>query len=169
MSQQLGAPDFSRQRSSYGGQMSSGGDAMSGGSGSTYGKGSQRRGKNMSKANKDSSHGQQQPAVMNYPEPPIRTVENPYVAKKLSNKELGEMEVLLREVRNILNKLTPQNISKLTDDLLNLNISNEDQLKGTIDIIFEKVKLNIDNLKKSFLMNKKCLNNKIKYCYIFFV
>ena len=67
------------------------------------------------------------------------TDENPYVAKNLINIELDEMEILLSEVRNILNKLTPQNISKLTVDLLNLPITNEDRLKGCVDIIFEKV------------------------------
>ena len=138
-------------------QMSS--EQMSGGSGSTYGKGSygKGRGKNMSKANKDSSHGSQPPAVINFPDVPIRTVENPYVAKKLTNIELDEMEVLLREVRNILNKLTPQNISKLTADLLNLAITNEDRLKGCIDIIFEKVntfsKQNICDTQNKFFFN----------------
>ncbi len=65
--------------------------------------------------------------------------EKPYVPKKISNQEMNDTEDLFREVRNILNKLTPQNIQKLTLNLINLPINNEDRLKGAIDIIFEKV------------------------------
>jgi translation initiation factor 4G len=88
--------------------------------------------------NKDSVE-RQPPAVINLPERIVlKTVENPYVIKKLTNAELNEQDELLREVRNILNKLTPQNLQKLTSDLINLGINNEDRLKGAIDIIFEK-------------------------------
>ena len=69
----------------------------------------------------------------------IRKTENPYVIKKLTNAELNEEEELFREVRNILNKLTPQNLQKLTISLINLPITTESRLKGSIDIIFEKV------------------------------
>ena len=69
----------------------------------------------------------------------IRKTDNPYVIKKLTNAESNEEEELFREVRNILNKLTPQNLQKLTVSLINLPITTESRLKGSIDIIFEKV------------------------------
>jgi translation initiation factor 4G len=46
-------------------------------------------------------------------------------------------EEVFREVRNILNKLTRQNFVKLTGDLINLPINNEDRLKGLVEIIYE--------------------------------
>ena len=51
---------------------------------------------------------------------------------------MNENEELIREVRNILNKLTPQNLNKLTGDLINLAINTEERLKDSIDVIFEK-------------------------------
>lgn len=68
----------------------------------------------------------------------LKKVDNPYVIRKLTNKEQTELDDLFREVRNILNKLTPQNIQKLTSDLIALPINTEERLKGAIDIIFEK-------------------------------
>ena len=117
-----------------------------GGDGGGYGKGSMNKNKNkgsmnMNKMNKGSEGDRHQPpAVINLPEKIVlNTVENPYVIKKKTTQvELNEHEELLREVRNILNKLTPQNLQKLTGDLINLPINNEDRLKGSIDIIFEK-------------------------------
>jgi translation initiation factor 4G len=46
-------------------------------------------------------------------------------------------EEVFREVRIILNKLTRQNFVKLTGDLINLPINNEDRLKGLVEIIYE--------------------------------
>ena len=55
------------------------------------------------------------------------------------NAQLDETEKALRGVRAILNKLTPQNFQKLVGDLVNLEINADDnRLRGTIDIIFEK-------------------------------
>jgi len=67
--------------------------------------------------------------------------EKPFTPKKLmqtQSVESNETEYLFREVRNILNKLTQQNLQKLTSNLINFPINNEDRLKGTIDIIFKK-------------------------------
>ena len=64
----------------------------------------------------------------------LNRVENPYQVKRT----LDENEALLRDVRNILNKLTPQNLNKLTSDLINLPINTQERLEGAIDIIFEK-------------------------------
>lgn len=69
---------------------------------------------------------------------PLKRTENPYVIKKMTDKQISEHEELIREVRNILNKLTPQNLTKLTGDLINLPINTEDRLKDSIDVIFEK-------------------------------
>ena len=69
----------------------------------------------------------------------LKRAENPYVVKTRANEILSENEELLRQVRNILNKLTPQNINKLTNDLIKLPINSEDRLRGSIEIIFEKV------------------------------
>jgi translation initiation factor 4G len=72
---------------------------------------------------------------------PLHKTATPYIPVSLSNKgraALDENDEMLREVRNILNKLTPQNLNKLTADLVNLAINTEERLKGAIDIIFEK-------------------------------
>jgi translation initiation factor 4G len=121
------------------------GGSMGGDGGGSYGKGSMNKNKqkgsmNMNKMNKGSEGDRHQPpAVINLPEKiMLNTVENSYVIKqKTSQVELNEHEELLREVRNILNKLTPQNLQKLTGDLINLSINNEDRLKGLVEIIFE--------------------------------
>jgi hypothetical protein len=58
---------------------------------------------------------------------------------KMVNTQLDETERVLRGVRTILNKLTPQNFQKLVSDLFQMKINaNEDRFRGTIDIIFEK-------------------------------
>jgi hypothetical protein len=110
-----------------------------------YGKGSRKGIKNSNKmGGKDSSYGGPNPTqstihIQLEKDLQLRTTENKYIVKKYSSLELNETEELLREVRNILNKLTPQNLQKLTSDLIQLQINNEERLKGAIDIIFEKV------------------------------
>ena len=68
----------------------------------------------------------------------LKKTETPYIIKKLATENVNEEEELFRETRNILNKLTPQNLQKLTASLINLPITTEHRLKGCIDIIFEK-------------------------------
>ena len=69
----------------------------------------------------------------------LSTVENAYKPVKMINAQLDDTEKVLRGVRAILNKLTPQNFQKLVGDLVNLEINADDnRLRGTIDIIFEK-------------------------------
>jgi translation initiation factor 4G len=69
----------------------------------------------------------------------LSTTENAYKPVKMVNTQLDETERVLRGVRTILNKLTPQNFQKLVSDLVQMEINvNEDRLRGTIDIIFEK-------------------------------
>lgn len=64
----------------------------------------------------------------------LNRVDNPYQVRR----NMDETEALMRDVRNILNKLTPQNMQKLTADLINLPITTQERLEGAIDIIFEK-------------------------------
>jgi len=68
----------------------------------------------------------------------LKKTETPYVIKKLASDNLNEDEELYRETRSILNKLTPENLQKLTVSLINLPITNEVRLRNCIDIIFEK-------------------------------
>lgn len=127
-------------RSSYAGRNSFGGNSMDRDSGYNN-KGSMRREYNKgSKKNKDSFHGNQPPVVINIHthEVKLKKSETPYIIKKLANEGIDEEEELFREVRTILNKLTPQNLQRLTASLINLPITTEYRLKGSIDIIFEK-------------------------------
>ena len=57
---------------------------------------------------------------------------------KILIEEMSDNE-LFRQIRNILNKLTPQSIQKLAFQLINLPINNEDRLTNLLSIIFEKV------------------------------
>lgn len=127
-------------RNSYAGRSSYGSSSMDRDSGYNN-KGSMRREYNKTpKKNKDSFHGNQPPVVINLQsnEIVLKKTETPYVIKKLAGEGLNEDEELYRETRSILNKLTPENLNKLTASLINLPITNEVRLKGAIDIIFEK-------------------------------
>ena len=46
---------------------------------------------------------------------------------------------LYKQVRAVLNKLTPQKFGTLIQQIMALKIDTEERLKGTIDLIFEKV------------------------------
>lgn len=45
---------------------------------------------------------------------------------------------MLRKVRSILNKLTPQMFHQLMKQVTDLTIDTEERLKGVIDLVFEK-------------------------------
>ena len=64
----------------------------------------------------------------------LNRVHNPYQIKR----HFDETETLLRDVRYILNRLTPTNLNKLTSNLINLPINTQERLEGAIDFIFEK-------------------------------
>ena len=49
------------------------------------------------------------------------------------------LQELYKKVRSILNKLTPQWFQTLVQQIMDLEIDNEERLKGTIDLVFEKV------------------------------
>jgi len=126
-------------RASYAGRSSFGGNSMDRDSGYNN-KGSMRRDYKGQKKNKESFHGNQPPVVINLQsqEVVLKKTETPYVIKKLAGETLNEDEELYRETRSILNKLTPENLQKLTSSLINLPITNENRLRNCIDIIFEK-------------------------------
>ena len=46
----------------------------------------------------------------------------------------------MKKMKALLNKLTPNNFSKLKDQVLGYSIDTEERLKGVIDTVFEKVK-----------------------------
>ena len=48
------------------------------------------------------------------------------------------LQELLRRVRSILNKLTPQMFQQLMKQVMELSIDTEERLKGVIDLVFEK-------------------------------
>ncbi|XP_067385039.1 eukaryotic translation initiation factor 4 gamma 1-like isoform X2 [Channa argus] len=52
--------------------------------------------------------------------------------------EQVKTQELLKRLRSILNKLTPQKFQELMKQVTELTIDTEDRLKGTIDLIFEK-------------------------------
>ena len=65
--------------------------------------------------------------------------------KTISGSVLGSLfrsnlfQIILRKVRSILNKLTPQKFQPLMVTFLSLEINSETRLRGVIDLIFEKV------------------------------
>ena len=82
--------------------------------------------------------------------------------KRKTQVELNERKELFSEVRSILNKLTPENLRKATVDLINLSINNEDRLKGSVEIIFEK---SIEEQANTQAYANLC---KVKYYYHYF-
>jgi translation initiation factor 4G len=87
-------------------------------------------------------HGSMQQKVIDVPsyqdvDKFIHKTENPYVLA-IHDPNLKGTEKVLRQVREILNKLTPQKFQKLANDLISLDINSEERLKGVIDVIFEK-------------------------------
>ena len=70
----------------------------------------------------------------------LRKSSNPYLIKSKLNMQLDQIEELIRQIRFILNKLTPTNMQKLVNELLNLPIADEKSLKRMADVIYTKVK-----------------------------
>lgn len=60
---------------------------------------------------------------------------------------------IFRKVRGILNKLTPEKFQKLSDDLLRIDLSTSNILKGVIFLIFEKA---LDEPKYSSMYAQLC-------------
>lgn len=60
------------------------------------------------------------------------------VAKEGLSEEQIKTEEILRKVRSILNKLTPQKFQTLTKQIMDLEIDTPERLESAIDLIFEK-------------------------------
>lgn len=68
----------------------------------------------------------------------ISRAANPWMAKR---GPLSEKERVLRTVKGILNKLTPEKFSVLVGQLLNTGIDSAEILKGVISLVFDKAVL----------------------------
>ncbi|XP_076817515.1 eukaryotic translation initiation factor 4 gamma 3-like isoform X2 [Clavelina lepadiformis] len=82
-------------------------------------------------------------SIKREPEPELKKSENPWMPSKLDSKatestEEAQTAEVLRQVRSILNKLTPQKFSPLMQKFQQLAINSEQRLRGVIDLIFEK-------------------------------
>lgn len=62
-------------------------------------------------------------------------------------------DLIFRKVRGLLNKLTPENFQKLSDDLLSTELNSSVILKGVIILIFEKA---LDEPKYSSMYAQLC-------------
>lgn len=65
----------------------------------------------------------------------LHHAKDPYRVKK--PEELGEDESIERELRFVLNRLTPQNFQKLVIKLLNLPINSEERLQQAVNLVFQ--------------------------------
>lgn len=63
---------------------------------------------------------------------------------------------LLRRVRSILNKLTPQMFQQLMKQVMELSIDTEERLKGVIDLVFEKA-ISEPNFSVAYANMCRCL------------
>lgn len=59
-------------------------------------------------------------------------------AEDLRSDEEKERDGVYKDFRVILNKLTPENFSKLTEDVKALTINSEDRVNGCMQMVFEK-------------------------------
>ncbi|XP_029973660.1 eukaryotic translation initiation factor 4 gamma 3-like [Salarias fasciatus] len=67
--------------------------------------------------------------------------------------EMLQTEDLLRQVRVILNKLTPERFDRLVEQVLELNIDSEERLSGVVDLVFQKA---IDEPSFSVMYGQLC-------------
>ncbi|KAF1670586.1 Eukaryotic translation initiation factor 4 gamma 1, partial [Pygoscelis papua] len=74
---------------------------------------------------------------------------------RLSLTLLSSQE-LLRRVRSILNKLTPQMFQQLMKQVMELSIDTEERLKGVIDLVFEKA-ISEPNFSVAYANMCRCL------------
>eukprot|EP00250_Pteridium_aquilinum_P004367 c14581_g1_i1 orf=369-2852(+) len=81
---------------------------------------------------------QQEPAAAGGPAPAIIRAANPWSARRGA---VSEKDKVLRTVKGILNKLTPEKFEVLLDQLLNAGIDSAEILKGVISLVFDKAVL----------------------------
>uniref|UniRef100_A0A4W4G327 Eukaryotic translation initiation factor 4 gamma, 1a n=1 Tax=Electrophorus electricus TaxID=8005 RepID=A0A4W4G327_ELEEL len=70
--------------------------------------------------------------------------------------EVAKTQELLRRVRSVLNKLTPQMFQPLMKQVMELTIDTEERLKGVIDLIFEKA-ISEPNFSVAYANMCRCL------------
>lgn len=77
------------------------------------------------------------------------------ICARISLTLLSSQE-LLRRVRSILNKLTPQMFQQLMKQVMELSIDTEERLKGVIDLVFEKA-ISEPNFSVAYANMCRCL------------
>jgi hypothetical protein len=86
---------------------------------------------------------------------PLERTENAYDVSK--TKPRTHYDMVMKEIRGMLNKLTLTNFDKLSDDLVYLEITDPEELRGIVSIIFDK------SLEETHFCNMYArLCNKIK-------
>ncbi|OLP95545.1 Eukaryotic translation initiation factor isoform 4G-2 [Symbiodinium microadriaticum] len=65
----------------------------------------------------------------------LKPSENAYKVKDKANDRMEELE---RHARSLLNKICPDNLAKIVDQLANITLHNAEELKHVIQIIFKK-------------------------------
>ncbi|CAF0867973.1 unnamed protein product [Adineta ricciae] len=105
---------------------------------------------NQSNSTSDSMRGKPGIYLANEPDFGNR-VENPY--KPIDQSKIDASNKVLRDVKAILNKVTPQTYDKLQKQLESLEIDRYERLEGMINIFFSKA---VDEPAFSFLYAKLC-------------
>jgi hypothetical protein len=95
----------------------------------------------------------QPPQELLPPVKPLEKSENAWKMVKPSEKNIEDLEVKLRKVKGILNKLTLEKFKILADQIVDIGIKDEETLKGIIKEIFDKA---IDEPNFGSLYAKLC-------------
>ncbi|ORX56526.1 hypothetical protein BCR36DRAFT_319935 [Piromyces finnis] len=99
------------------------------------------------------SRKQQQQQEILPPVKPLEKSENAWKMVKPSEKNSEDLEIKLRKVKGILNKLTLEKFKILADQIVDIGIKDEETLKGIIKEIFDKA---IDEPNFGSLYAKLC-------------
>uniref|UniRef100_A0A7N0V462 MI domain-containing protein n=1 Tax=Kalanchoe fedtschenkoi TaxID=63787 RepID=A0A7N0V462_KALFE len=108
-----------------------------GGSGNRYDSRGNQFGRQES-FNSQFSRAQISPNQGGGPAPALVKAEAPWSARR---GNLSEQERILKTIKGILNKLTPDNFERLKDQIVDSGITTADILKGVISLIFDKAVL----------------------------
>jgi translation initiation factor 4G len=96
---------------------------------------------------------------MTGPIKPLERSENAFDPNK--NKARTAFDKVMKEARSILNKLTLTNFDKLSNDLAHLDISEPDELRGLVSIIFDKA-LEEGHFCKMYAELCNCIKDQMK-------
>lgn len=69
------------------------------------------------------------------------------------------LQILIKRVRSILNKLTPQNFQTLVKELSEMEINTEESLSCVVGLIFETVSLSNDKVSNVLCILRGAMNN----------